>query len=127
MSTVYRKVLRDLWLHKGRTALVVLSIATGAMAVGMILSSNTLMARQMTVAQLASQPSNIWLYLDGLIDEQDVRSIARLPDVVAAVGRAGSGVRWKPSLGAEWQDASLTAIADYNAQSLDLLELYRGT
>ena len=126
MSTAYRKVIRDLWLHKGRTALVVLSIATGAMAVGMILSSNALMARQMTEAQLASQPSNIWLFLSGLIGEDEVRSIARLPEVEAAVGRIRSGIRWKPSLEAEWQDASLTAIADYEAQSLDLLELYSG-
>ncbi|MGH2619235.1 MAG: ABC transporter permease, partial [Anaerolineales bacterium] len=126
MRTAYRKVFRDLWLHKGRTALVVLSIATGAMAVGMILSSNTLMARQMTVAQLASQPSNIWLFLSGLIDQEDVRSLARLPEVEAAVGRSGSGIRWKPSLESEWQDASLTALADYEAQSLDLLELFSG-
>lgn len=126
MRTAYRKVFRDLWLHKGRTVLVVLSIATGAMAVGMILTSNTLMARQMTDAQLASQPSNIWLYLSGLIDEEDVRSIARLPEVEAAQGRAGGGIRWKPALESEWQDAGLTAIADYEAQSLDLLELFSG-
>ncbi len=126
MRTAYRKVFRDLWRHKGRTVMVVLSIATGAMAVGMILSSNTLMARQMTVAQLASQPSNIWLFLSGPINEEDVRSIARLAEVEVAVGRAGSGIRWKPSLDSEWQDASLTALADYEAQSLDLLELYRG-
>ena len=32
MRTAYRKVLRDLWLNKGRTTLVVLSIAVGVMA-----------------------------------------------------------------------------------------------
>ncbi len=126
MRTAYRKVFRDLWRHKGRTGLVVLSIATGAMAVGMILSSNTLMARQMTTAQLASQPSNVWLYLTGVINEEDVRSIARLPEVDAVIGRASRGIRWKPALDSDWQDADFTAIADYEAQSLDLLEINRG-
>ena len=34
----WRKVLRDLWGNKTRTALVVLSIAVGVFAVGMIAS-----------------------------------------------------------------------------------------
>ena len=35
MSTAYKKVWRDLWRNKGRTFMVVISIAVGVMAVGM--------------------------------------------------------------------------------------------
>ena len=84
MSIAYRKVFRDLWSNKARTVLVVLSIAVGVMAVGMIFSSNSLMAQRMTEAQIASSPSNVWLFLRGLIDDDGIASIERLREVQAA-------------------------------------------
>ena len=127
MSIAYRKVFRDLWSNKARTALVVLSIAVGVMAVGMIFSSNTLMAQRMTEAQIASSPSNVWLFLRGLIDDDGIASIERLPEVQAAQGRADRGVHWKVSPENEWGDASIVAIDDYQSQEYDLLELREGT
>lgn len=127
MRIAYRKVIRDLWINKGRTVLVVLSIAVGVMAVGMILSSNTLMDRRMTEAQIASSPSNVWLFLRGLIDDDGVASIERLPEVQAAQGRAGRGVSWKAFPTDGWADATIVAIEDYQSQELDLLELREGT
>ena len=126
MRTAYRKVLRDLWLNKGRTTLVVLSIAVGVMAVGMILSSNSLMERQVAISQRASRPSNVWLSLHGPIDDDTIQSIARIPEVQAVQGMAEWGIRWKPTPDAEWQDAHVIAIDDYEAQRLDLLELRSG-
>ncbi len=79
MSIAYRKVFRDLWSNKARTALVVLSIAVGVMAVGMIFSSNSLMDQRMTAAQVASSPSNVWLFLRGMIDDDGIASVERLP------------------------------------------------
>ena len=49
---------RDLWRNKGRTLLVVASIAVGVLAVGMITSSNRLMVRQMGRAQGVFQSLN---------------------------------------------------------------------
>jgi len=127
VSIAYRKVFRDLWSNKARTALVVLSIAVGVMAVGMIFSSNTLMAQRMTEAQIASSPSNVWLFLRGLIDDDGIASIERLPEVEAALGRAERGANWKVSLEDDWEDASIVAIEDYQSQENDLLELRAGT
>ena len=126
MRTAYRKTFRDLWGNKGRTILVVLSIAVGVMAVGMILSSNTLLRQQMTIAQRASQPSHVVLFLRDLVGEDIMRNVERMPEVVIAQGVADRGVRWKTSLDNEWQDASLVAVDDYKAQKLDLLELRSG-
>ena len=127
MSIAYRKVFRDLWSNKARTALVVLSIAVGVMAVGMIFSSNALMAQRMTEAQIASSPSNVWLFLRGLINDDSISSIERLPEVQAAQGRADRGANWKVALEDEWGDASIVAIDDYLNQKFDLLELREGT
>lgn len=126
MNTAFRKVVRDLWNHKGRTLLVVLSIAVGVLALGMITASNTLLTRQMTRSQRASRPSNVILHLNGLIDDDTVRSLARLPQVVDAEGVAGMGIRWKPSPDAEWQQATIVALDDYERQRFDLVELRSG-
>jgi ABC-type lipoprotein release transport system permease subunit len=39
MSVIYHKIWSDLWQHKARTLQVVLIIAMGAMAVGMIIGA----------------------------------------------------------------------------------------
>ncbi|MFQ5922002.1 MAG: FtsX-like permease family protein, partial [Anaerolineales bacterium] len=126
MRIAYRKVFRDLWSNKARTALVVLSIAVGVMAVGMIFSSNTLMAQRMTEAQIASSPSNVWLFLRGLIGDDGIASIERLPEVTAAQGRAERSFNWKASPTDKWRDANVVAIEDYASQEYDLLELREG-
>ncbi len=126
MGIALRKVWRDLWNNKGRTLLVVLSIGVGVLAVGMITASNTLIIRQMTQAQAASQPSNIILYLGGQIDDATVKSFARLPGVTGAQGVAGLGPRWKASLDGQWQPSTIFALADYQHQLFDLVQLRSG-
>ena len=126
MSVAFRKVWRDLWNNKGRTLLVVLSIAVGVLALGMITTSNSLLGQQMSAAQIASRPSNVILYLGPGIDDETVKSLARLPDIVAAEGVSSLSLRWKPTLDAEWQPASLVALDDYEHQRFDVLELRSG-
>jgi putative ABC transport system permease protein len=126
MRTAYRKVWRDLWNNKGRTLLVVFSIGVGVLALGMITASNTLLTRQMTRSQAASQPAHVILYLDSLVDDAALRAVERLPEVVAAEGVASTGLRWKPTLDAEWQSATLIALDDYQQQRFDLVELRAG-
>lgn len=47
LSPRWRKVLRDLWSNKTRTALVVLSIAIGVFAIGMITGARVIMNRDL--------------------------------------------------------------------------------
>ncbi|MBM4422310.1 MAG: ABC transporter permease [Chloroflexi bacterium] len=126
MGVAFRKVWRDLWKNKGRTVLVVLSIGVGVLAVGMIIASNALISRQMTLSQKASRPSNVIMYLAGLIDDDTVASIARLPEVVDAQGVVSYDIRWKPTLDAEWKQSTLIALDDYTHQQFDLVELRSG-
>lgn len=106
--------------------MVVASIAIGVLALGMITASNNLMTRQMTIAQQASQPGHVILGLRGLIDDATVKSLARLPQVEEVEGLSGTGIRWKPTLDSDWQNASLIARADYAAQKFNLVELREG-
>ena len=126
MRTGFRKVVRDLWRSKGRTLLVSASIAAGVMAVGMIQTTNTLMTTRMTQAHAASQPSHVFFFLNGLADDELVERIARLPEVENAQGRATRGFRWKPTRESDWSQATVLAIDEYEAQSLNLIELREG-
>jgi putative ABC transport system permease protein len=126
MGVAFRKVWRDLWNNKGRTLLVVFSIAVGVLAVGMITASNSIIIRQMVLAQKASHPSHVLLGLRGLIDEDTVRSVARMPEVAEAEGVINAGIRWKPKLEADWEPASLVVRADYENQLFDVVVLREG-
>jgi len=127
MRRAYIKVWRDLATHFGRTVTVVMSIAVGVMALGMILSSNGLMQLQMGAAQLAARPAHALLFVGGALYDGVAEDVARVDGVVAADARVQRSIRWKPALDAEWQDADLVAVADFSAQRMDLVDLRTGS
>lgn len=126
MGLAFRKIWRDMRNNLGRTALVVASIAIGVLALGLIVSGRTLMARQMIVSQTQSHPTTLRLNVSPPVDDATLRMIRRQPGVSGARGVVYSGIRWKPTLEAEWADASLTAIEDYEDQTYDLITLNEG-
>ncbi|GAB4580105.1 MAG: FtsX-like permease family protein [Anaerolineales bacterium] len=126
MKTALNKVWRDLLRNKGRTLLVVMSIAVGVMAVGMIITSNTLITRQLKVSHAGFQPSHAQVFLQGVVDDATVESLARIEGIESIEGRLTASVRWKTSPDGEWQDGSLRALTDYEQQNFDLIELRSG-
>lgn len=127
MKTAFRKVWRDLWNHKGRTLLVVLSIAVGVMALGMTTASNTLLKRQMARARDASHKPHARLSFAIPLTDDAVEAVANMPEVADAEGRIIANIRWKPALDDEWHDGLITVSPDFENQEFDLLELKTGT
>jgi putative ABC transport system permease protein len=108
----WRKVLRDLWSNKTRTILVVLSIAVGVFAIGMIAGSQAIYAREVPAAYTASGPASATLYTDWF-DDDLVQAVRDMPQVAAAEGRRSVSARIK--IGPEeWRPLQLFAIADYD-------------
>ncbi|MFT5195872.1 MAG: putative ABC transport system permease protein [Cellvibrionaceae bacterium] len=62
VSPRWRKVLRDLWGNRRRTFLVVLSIAVGVFALGMIMGTNTMLGKDLPGAWNGINPSHAELY-----------------------------------------------------------------
>ena len=58
----WRKVLRDLWGNRGRTIMVVLSIAVGVFALGMILGTNTMLEKDLPTLWNEINPSHVEIY-----------------------------------------------------------------
>jgi putative ABC transport system permease protein len=111
LSPRWRKVLRDLWSNKTRTILVVLSIAVGVFAVGMIAGSRVILLRDVAAAYAASRPYNATLYTDWF-DDDLVQVVRHMPAVREAEGRHGIGARLKVGPD-EWRPIQLIAVPNY--------------
>ena len=79
----WHKVLRDLWGNKIRTTLVVLSIAIGVFAIGMIVGTQTLLREDLAVVWGGTNPANATLFTDPF-DSDLLHSIERMDGVAAA-------------------------------------------
>lgn len=106
------KVLRDLWGSKARTALVVLSIAVGVFAVGMMAASQAVMASNMDASFLAINPSSAQLTTSDL-DDDAVRAVGNMREVAAVDARYQLIVRAKGGDGA-WHDLQLFILPNFD-------------
>ena len=118
-SPRWRKVLRDLWSHKTRTVLVILSIAVGVFAVGVIASSEAILSHDLSTTYLATNPAHA--VLSGNFDEEIVATVRQMPGILDAEGRGSLTVQLQlPDSGSagqeglsKWVDLSLITIWDY--------------
>ena len=124
LSVRWRKVLRDLWGNKTRTILVVLSIAVGVFAVGMIATTQSVTGREMQEHYLAVNASDAFIATD-LFDEDLVDMVRRMPGVKAAEGRGTFTARVRVGPDA-WKTLIIYGIADFNDMRLDLIRPQAG-
>ena len=132
------KVLNDLWGNKMRTALIVLSISVGLIAVGIIVSAQVVLSQRMAGSYAAAHPSTGTIRITETFDEDLVRSIRRLAGVADADGRRNLMIRYRlrdlaaeecreASCAPRWRDVQLFAVPDYEEMRLNLVEPVSGT
>jgi putative ABC transport system permease protein len=125
VSVIWRKVLRDLWMNRLRTLLVVLATTVGVFALGLVFGLSGLMRARMTESHQASMFPNVILYTDRF--EQDFVEAMRQERGVSAVeGEDYSTIRWRLAGEQDWRDGVLYARQDYTEQQVDLFELVDG-
>ena len=115
----WRKVLRELFESKGRTALVVFSIAIGVMAFGGLLTARTVMNENLTTGYLNSRANDIAFDL-APFDQPLIHWVARQPyvtDVQALTTYIGETV--KPD--GEKEDIQLTGVSDFSQLDVNIL------
>jgi putative ABC transport system permease protein len=120
----WRKVLRDLWGNKIRTILVVLSIAIGVFAIGMIVGTQILLREDLAVAWNATNPASATLYSDPF-DADLLHSIERLDGVVAAEGRRGLSLSLLLDDG-ERKQMNVLAVDDFEGMQLNTISSVTG-
>ena len=114
----WRKVLRDLWLHKSRTLIVVLSIAVGVFAVGTIASSQIILSRDLTATYLATNPANATVLTIDSFGDDVVEAVGGMREVGEAEARRRVSVRIKTGPD-EWRVTWLIAIPDFEEIKID--------
>jgi putative ABC transport system permease protein len=109
----WRKVLRDLWSNRARTALIVLTIAVGVFAVGAIAATEIILQQQLPQRYAEIDPAHI-VYSTSPFDEELVHSVEDIPGVAAAEARLNLSVRMLEDPASDsWRDLSIFAIPDY--------------
>lgn len=107
----WRKIWRELWLYRARTMLVILSIAMGVFAVGMIAAGWEILAREMPAAYADVDPASAVLYTTDF-DDALLQTVGRMEGVADAVGRrtAATQVQVGPE---QWERLELIALSSY--------------
>jgi putative ABC transport system permease protein len=122
----WRKVFQDLGSNKTRTILVVLSIAVGVFAVGMIATSRLTLSQGLASDYAAINPSSAMLMVSNPLlgggvhgfDDELVQAVRRIEGVQEAEGRRMTVVRLQ--VGPEqWRDLQLIAIPDYEQMRIN--------
>jgi putative ABC transport system permease protein len=126
MGSLKYKIWYDLWHNKSRTIQIILIIAIGAAAIGMIISTRNLVIPNMQRAWQATNPAMINLQVDPPLSEDELLALKRVDDIADVEGSDSTTIEWRLSPEDEWQSAGLIARADYNDQTFNKLTLVEG-
>ena len=110
LSPRWRKVVRDVWLHKSRTTLVVLAISIGIIGSGAVVNTWSLLRRGTRGEFTASNPASATLRTDS-IDAALLQRVRALPAIRYAEARRTATGSARTEAG--WRTAVLFATDDF--------------
>ncbi|RME08318.1 MAG: FtsX-like permease family protein [Anaerolineae bacterium] len=125
MRPRWQKVLSDIWDNKVRTLLVVLSIAVGVLAIGVIAGAYVIISHDMSVSYAAKNPANIEIRMDDF-DEDFLNTLRDFDGVADVEGRRVFGMRARRVGDTAWKVLDIVAFKDFKANTINLLEPVRG-
>ncbi len=123
MGVLRFKIWYDLRQNKGRTLQVILIIAMGAAAIGMIIASRNLLIPNMRQAWQATNPAMINLSVDPPLTDDELLALERVDGIADIEGFQNSTIEWRVNPDDEWSSGGLTARADYQDQTFNKLTL----
>jgi len=105
---------------------VVLIIAMGAFAIGMIITARNLSREAITSAWRQATPPMMMLWVNPTVDDDDLTTLKRIEGVSAVDGMLTETIEWRRASDDEWQSANLIARDDYDDQKLNVIHLLSG-
>ena len=125
MKPRWRKVLHDLIDNKGRTLLVVFSIAVGVFSIGVIAGAYQIISNDMSVSYAANIPANIEMRM-GNFDEDVLTSIHNQRGVKDAEARRVFNVRVRVPGTEQWTTLDMIAFESFEKNAINLLTPVEG-
>lgn len=120
MKPRWRKVLLDLIENKGRTALVVFSIAVGVFSIGVIAGAYVIIENDMSASYAANQPANLEFRTQDFGDEM-LNTIRNAQGIAEAEGRRVVNMRVRTLDSEQWITVDLIAVDDFAKNKVNLL------
>lgn len=124
LRTRWRKVLRDLWIYKTRTLLVVLSIAVGVFAFGAISATRIIILAELRTSFLSINPVSATIISDPF-DDDLVDVVRAMPAVAAADGRRTVQTRIQVGPN-QWADLQLHVLPDDGLREVNIVSPWAG-
>lgn len=125
MKPRWRKVLLDLYENKGRTALVVLSIAVGVFSIGVIAGAYVIIENDMSASYAANQPANIELRMDEFGEEM-LATVRNMHGIEEAEARNVFNIRVRTVGSDQWTTLDIIAVDDFDENQVNLLTPMQG-
>jgi putative ABC transport system permease protein len=113
ISSRWHKVKNDLWGNKTRTLLIVLSIAVGLFAVGMIVSARAIVSTEMAASYAAVNPSTGTVRTLEPFDQDFLRAVRDMKDVEDADARRNLSGRVQTGVD-RWLNIAIFAVEDFD-------------
>src|SRR5262245_9225266 len=121
----WRKVLRDLWLARGRLAVLVIATAVSLTTVGAVLGAYGILTREMPRSFQGARPASATLVLDRGIDPSLLDAVRRRPGIADADRRAM--VRARVEVAPDtWLPLTLFVVDDFDAMRLETVKRLEG-
>jgi putative ABC transport system permease protein len=126
MGVIQHKIWSDIWNNKGRTLQVVLIIAMGAFAIGMIIGGSGAIRAKLTQEWQASTPAMINLWADPRVNDEQLAALKSLKGIEDVEGILSTSIEWRLSPDQPWSSGGLMARVDYKDQTFNKFELLSG-
>ena len=92
MSVIWYKIWSDIWKNKGRTAQIVLIIAMGAFAIGMIITASEVVSVRLGQVWQTAAPAMINLWTDPQIDDNQVAALKSIQGITDVEGYLSTNI-----------------------------------
>jgi putative ABC transport system permease protein len=125
MKPRWRKVIHDLIDNKGRTLLVVLSIAVGVFSIGVIAGAYQIISNDMSISYSAKKPANIELRMTNF-DEDVLTSLHNERNIQDVEGRRVFNMRVRVPGSDKWTTLDMIAFQDFEKNAINLLHPVKG-
>lgn len=113
------KLLRDLWVTRGRVAFMVVSLSAGLISLGTVLSARAVSQREMNRNYLETVPASATFDVgERGLDDEVFEALEDRPEVAAAARRSARSARWRRPGETEWGRAKLFIFEDFEHQQL---------
>jgi len=125
MRPRWRKVISDLLDNKVRTVLVVLSIAVGVFAIGVLAGTYVIISEDLGLTYAANNPSNMEIRLDDF-DQSLLHTVQKFDGVKDAEARRVFTLLVRPLGRSKWTAVDVVALENFGENKVNLLDPISG-